>query len=50
MEERATIAMELHDSLAQVLSYLRIQLALLKRAVPEETRPPRPSSPIFPAP
>ena len=36
MEERATIARELHDSLAQVLSYLRIQLALLKRAVPEE--------------
>ncbi|WP_348265663.1 histidine kinase, partial [Salmonella enterica] len=35
MEERATIAPELHDSLAQVLSYLRIQLALLKRAIPE---------------
>ena len=30
MEERATIARELHDSLAQVLSYLRIQLTLLK--------------------
>lgn len=39
MEERATIAMELHDSLAQVLSYLRIQLALLKRAVPTENAP-----------
>ncbi|WP_276851143.1 nitrate/nitrite two-component system sensor histidine kinase NarQ [Enterobacter oligotrophicus] len=39
MEERATIARELHDSLAQVLSYLRIQLALLKRAVPEEDLP-----------
>lgn len=39
MEERATIARELHDSLAQVLSYLRIQLALLKRAVPEENTP-----------
>lgn len=39
MEERATIAMELHDSLAQVLSYLRIQLALLKRAVPEDNVP-----------
>lgn len=39
MEERATIARELHDSLAQVLSYLRIQLALLKRAVPEENHP-----------
>ena len=36
MEERATIARELHDSLAQVLSYLRIQLALLKRTVPDE--------------
>ena len=39
MEERATIAGELHDSLAQVLSYLRIQLALLKRAVPEDNAP-----------
>ncbi|SMG59979.1 nitrate/nitrite two-component system sensor histidine kinase NarQ [Cedecea sp. NFIX57] len=39
MEERATIARELHDSLAQVLSYLRIQLTLLKRAVPEENQP-----------
>ncbi|WP_437886994.1 nitrate/nitrite two-component system sensor histidine kinase NarQ [Phytobacter sp. V91] len=39
LEERATIAGELHDSLAQVLSYLRIQLALLKRAVPEENLP-----------
>lgn len=39
MEERATIAIELHDSLAQVLSYLRIQLALLKRAIPEDNVP-----------
>lgn len=39
MEERATIARELHDSLAQVLSYLRIQLKLLKHAVPEENAP-----------
>ncbi|WP_241901341.1 nitrate/nitrite two-component system sensor histidine kinase NarQ [Vibrio sp. 10N.286.49.B3] len=31
MEERATIARELHDSLAQSLSYLKIQMALLKR-------------------
>ncbi|MTD37740.1 nitrate/nitrite two-component system sensor histidine kinase NarQ [Erwinia sp. CPCC 100877] len=38
MEERATIARELHDSLAQVLSYLRIQIALLRRAVPEENQ------------
>lgn len=39
MEERATIARELHDSLAQVLSYLRIQLTLLKRTVPAENQP-----------
>ncbi|MDI3427443.1 nitrate/nitrite two-component system sensor histidine kinase NarQ [Enterobacter sp. V87_3] len=39
MEERATIARELHDSLAQVLSYLRIQLTLLKHTVPEENAP-----------
>jgi two-component system nitrate/nitrite sensor histidine kinase NarQ len=39
MEERATIARELHDSLAQVLSYLRIQLTLLKHAVPQENGP-----------
>lgn len=38
MQERATIARELHDSLAQVLSYLRIQLVLLKRAVPEDNQ------------
>lgn len=36
MEERAAIARELHDSLAQMLSYLRIQLTLLKRAVPQD--------------
>ena len=30
MEERSTIARELHDSLAQVLSFLQIQLTLLK--------------------
>lgn len=39
MEERATIARELHDSLAQMLSYLRIQLTLLKRAVPDDNAP-----------
>lgn len=33
MEERATIARELHDSLAQALSFLRIQMTLLKRRV-----------------
>ncbi|WP_456294563.1 nitrate/nitrite two-component system sensor histidine kinase NarQ [Vibrio sp. AK197] len=31
MEERTTIARELHDSLAQSLSYLKIQVALLKK-------------------
>ncbi|MBV4368012.1 type IV pili methyl-accepting chemotaxis transducer N-terminal domain-containing protein [Erwinia phyllosphaerae] len=36
MEERATIARELHDSLAQSLVYLRIQMARLKRAVVKE--------------
>lgn len=36
MEERATIARELHDSLAQVLSYLRIQITLLRRVLPDD--------------
>ena len=38
MEERATIARELHDSLAQSLSYLKIQVTLLKRQV-DDTAP-----------
>ncbi|MBA5761712.1 nitrate/nitrite two-component system sensor histidine kinase NarQ [Vibrio sp. 404] len=33
LEERATIARELHDSLAQSLSYLKIQVSLLKRVM-----------------
>ena len=33
IEERSTIARELHDSLAQSLSFLRIQLTLLRRHV-----------------
>ncbi|WP_428775018.1 histidine kinase, partial [Vibrio sp.] len=33
MEERATIARELHDSLAQSLSYLKIQVSFLKKSV-----------------
>ncbi|PKF77912.1 nitrate/nitrite two-component system sensor histidine kinase NarQ [Vibrio sp. vnigr-6D03] len=37
MEERATIARELHDSLAQSLSYLRIQVSLLKRMLNSES-------------
>ncbi|WP_275555114.1 nitrate/nitrite two-component system sensor histidine kinase NarQ [Mixta sp. Marseille-Q2659] len=39
MEERATIARELHDSLAQALSFLRIQLTLLKRTIDAEQQP-----------
>ncbi|MGL6316619.1 nitrate/nitrite two-component system sensor histidine kinase NarQ [Vibrio sp. WXL103] len=36
-EERATIARELHDSLAQSLSYLKIQMTLLKRHMAEDS-------------
>ncbi|PVX38859.1 two-component system nitrate/nitrite sensor histidine kinase NarQ [Pasteurella langaaensis DSM 22999] len=36
MEERSIIARELHDSLAQVLSYLQIQLTLLKHTLHKE--------------
>ncbi|GMQ48955.1 nitrate/nitrite two-component system sensor histidine kinase NarQ [Vibrio sp. 10N] len=36
MEERATIARELHDSLAQSLSYLKIQVTLLNRSITKE--------------
>lgn len=36
MEERATIARELHDSLAQSLAFLRIQLTILKRKLPSD--------------
>ncbi|MDW8847141.1 nitrate/nitrite two-component system sensor histidine kinase NarQ [Erwinia sp. MMLR14_017] len=39
MEERATIARELHDSLAQSLAYLRIQLARLKRVIEASATP-----------
>ncbi|MGY3571383.1 nitrate/nitrite two-component system sensor histidine kinase NarQ [Vibrio paucivorans] len=44
MEERATIARELHDSLAQSLSYLKIQVSLLKKAMkklPESDNTPK---------
>ncbi|WP_299257525.1 histidine kinase [uncultured Kushneria sp.] len=37
MDERAVIARELHDSLAQSLSYLNIQALRLGRALPETT-------------
>jgi two-component system nitrate/nitrite sensor histidine kinase NarQ len=36
MEERATIARELHDSLAQSLSYLKIQVSLLKKVLAKQ--------------
>ncbi|OOF57263.1 nitrate/nitrite two-component system sensor histidine kinase NarQ [Rodentibacter myodis] len=36
MEERSIIARELHDSLAQVLSFLQIQLSLLKHNLKNE--------------
>lgn len=36
MEERSIIAQELHDSLAQVLSFLQIQLTLLKHNLKKE--------------
>ncbi len=36
MEERATIARELHDSLAQSLSYLKIQMTLLRRNLDQD--------------
>lgn len=38
MEERTTIARELHDSLAQSLSFLRIQLTLLRRNISQENK------------
>lgn len=38
IEERAIIARELHDSLAQALTYLRIQLTLLRRNVNTDDR------------
>jgi len=38
MEERAIIARELHDSLAQALTFLRIQLTLLKASLVHENQ------------
>ncbi len=37
-EERSVIARELHDSLAQSLSYMKIQMSLLQRALSEPAR------------
>ncbi|MDY0045932.1 MAG: histidine kinase [Thauera propionica] len=37
-EERSVIARELHDSLAQALSYMKIQMSLLQRALADPAR------------
>ncbi len=37
-EERSVIARELHDSLAQALSYMKIQVSLLQRALADPAR------------
>jgi len=37
-EERSVIARELHDSLAQALSYMKIQMSLLQRALSDPDR------------
>lgn len=40
MEERGAIAAELHDSLAQALAYMKIQVAQLQRGLDAATLPP----------
>ncbi|GGB56730.1 nitrate/nitrite two-component system sensor histidine kinase NarQ [Shewanella inventionis] len=40
MEERAVIARELHDSIGQVLSFLKIQVSLLKKSLVLSCRSP----------
>lgn len=45
-EERSTIARELHDSLAQSLSYLKIQISVLERHLKKSTNEPE-ESPIY---
>lgn len=41
MEERGVIARELHDSLGQVLSFLKIQVSLLRKSLDESCRSER---------
>ncbi|MBT1444302.1 nitrate/nitrite two-component system sensor histidine kinase NarQ [Shewanella sp. JM162201] len=41
MEERGVIARELHDSLGQVLSFLKIQISLLRKGLDESCRNPQ---------
>lgn len=50
MEERATIAMELHDSLARCFLICVFNWHCSNEQCPRTTHPPRPSSPIFPVP
>ena len=45
-EERSTIARELHDSLAQSLSYLKIQVSVLERLLKKSVSEPE-ESPIY---
>ncbi len=40
LEERSTIARELHDSLAQSLSYLKIQVSVLQKRLEKASKPP----------
>jgi two-component system nitrate/nitrite sensor histidine kinase NarQ len=40
MEERAVIARELHDSIGQVLSFLKIQVSLLRKSLDHSCRSP----------
>ncbi|WP_372871438.1 nitrate/nitrite two-component system sensor histidine kinase NarQ [Shewanella sp.] len=41
MEERGVIARELHDSLGQVLSFLKIQISLLRKGLDDSCRNPQ---------
>ncbi len=41
MEERGVIARELHDSLGQLLSFLKIQISLLRKGLHESCRSPQ---------